>query len=107
MEPNAPPPLSDQTLWMLAVRDRADRAAYARLFDFYAPRLKAMALRGGLGAAAAEREDEMMQGMTILVRDGVGELEQHVSSMSAEGWRIIAVLPYFGDMFVLVAQREI
>ena len=54
MEPNAPPTLSDQTLWMLAVRDRADRAAYARLFDFYAPRLKAMALRGGLGAAAAE-----------------------------------------------------
>ena len=54
MEPNAPPPLSDQTLWMLAIRDRADRAAYARLFDFYAPRLKAMAMRGGLAAAAAE-----------------------------------------------------
>lgn len=47
----------------------------------------------------------MMQGMTILVRDGVGELEQHVSSLSAEGWRIIAVLPYLGDMFILVAQR--
>lgn len=54
MESNAPPPLPDQTLWMLAVRDRADRAAYARLFDFYAPRLKAMAMRGGLAAAAAE-----------------------------------------------------
>lgn len=54
MEPNAPPPLSDQTLWMLAVRDQADRAAYGRLFDFYAPRLKAMAMRGGVPAAVAE-----------------------------------------------------
>lgn len=48
------PGLPDQTRWMLAVRDDADRMAFARLFDFYAPRLKAMAMRGGLPAAAAE-----------------------------------------------------
>lgn len=48
------PDLSDQTRWLLAVRDAADRTAFARLFDFYAPRVKAMAMRGGLPAAAAE-----------------------------------------------------
>jgi len=46
--------LSDQTRWMLEVRDRRDRAAFGRLFDHFAPRLKAMLLRGGMGAAAAE-----------------------------------------------------
>lgn len=44
----------EPTLWMLAVRDRRDRAAFARLFDFYAPRLKAMILRSGLRAEMAE-----------------------------------------------------
>ncbi len=39
---------------MLAVRDDADRAAFVRLFDFYAPRIKAMAIRSGTPAAAAE-----------------------------------------------------
>ena len=43
-----------QTELMLAVRDRGDRAAFARLFDFYAPRLKAVAMRSGAGAAEAE-----------------------------------------------------
>nr|WP_301917711.1 sigma-70 family RNA polymerase sigma factor [uncultured Defluviimonas sp.] len=43
-----------QTAWMIAVRDRRDRAAFARLFDFYAPRLKAVAMRSGASAAEAE-----------------------------------------------------
>lgn len=46
--------LSEQTVWMLAVRDRQDRAAFARLFDFYAPRLKAMVMRSGIRADQAE-----------------------------------------------------
>lgn len=54
MESDDPPPLSEQTRWMLAVRDADDRAAFARLFDFYAPRVKAMAMRGGAPSAAAE-----------------------------------------------------
>ena len=45
---------SEQTLWLLAVRDHGDRAAFGLLFDFYAPRLKAMLMRGGMGAAGAE-----------------------------------------------------
>lgn len=54
MTSNDPPGHSEQTHWMLAVRDDANRAAFARLFDFYAPRLKAMAIRSGMPAAAAE-----------------------------------------------------
>ena len=42
---------------MLAVRDAGDREAFARLFDFYAPRVKAMAMRGGApcGAGRGDR----------------------------------------------------
>ncbi|MFQ8433258.1 sigma-70 family RNA polymerase sigma factor [Amaricoccus sp. W119] len=46
--------LSEQTGWMIAVRDRGDRAAFARLFAFYAPRVKAMALRSGMPDPVAE-----------------------------------------------------
>ncbi|MCV2870265.1 sigma-70 family RNA polymerase sigma factor [Defluviimonas sp. WL0002] len=46
--------ISPQTAWMIAVRDRRDRAAFARLFDYYAPRLKSVTLRSGTPAAEAE-----------------------------------------------------
>ena len=54
MEAKEPVDVSEQTRWMIAVRDSGDRAAYARLFDFYAPRVKALAMRGGSPAGAAE-----------------------------------------------------
>ena len=54
MEGSEPDDLSEQTRWMIALRDNGDRAAYARLFDFYAPRVKALAMRGGTPAGAAE-----------------------------------------------------
>jgi RNA polymerase sigma-70 factor (ECF subfamily) len=55
--------LSEQTVWMLAVRDTADREAFARLFDYFAPRVKAMAMRGGAPAALAEEivQDTMLR----------------------------------------------
>ena len=37
-----------------AIAERQDRAAFIALFDFYAPRIKAQAMRYGLGADAAE-----------------------------------------------------
>ncbi len=48
------PTYSEQTRWMLAVRDARDKEAFARLFDFYAPRLKAMAMRTGMRPDQAE-----------------------------------------------------
>jgi RNA polymerase sigma-70 factor, ECF subfamily len=49
-----PSSMSDHTRLLVAVRDLRDRAAFARLFDHFAPRLKAMMLRGGLGDGVAE-----------------------------------------------------
>lgn len=46
--------ISEPTAWMLAVRDHGDRAAFAKLFGHFAPKLKAMLMRGGMGAAEAE-----------------------------------------------------
>lgn len=46
--------LSPPTQWLLAVRDRRDRAAFARLFDHFAPRLTTMLLRSGMGRAMAD-----------------------------------------------------
>ena len=41
--------------WIAAIAQRQDRAAFASLFDFYAPRIKTMLTR--LGAAADTAED--------------------------------------------------
>lgn len=49
-----PTETSEQTRWLLAVRDQRDREAFGRLFDFFAPRLKAMLMRGGLRDGSAE-----------------------------------------------------
>lgn len=46
--------LSEQTQWMLAVRDQRDKAAFARLFDHFAPRLKGMIIKSGFGDTQAE-----------------------------------------------------
>lgn len=46
--------VSDQTLLMLAVRNDRDRAAFAALFDHFAPRLKAFVMRSGASPGQAE-----------------------------------------------------
>lgn len=63
MRSNDPVPPSDQTRWMLAVRDADDQEAFAHLFDHFAPRVKAMAMRGGAPAAVAEEiaQDVMLR----------------------------------------------
>lgn len=40
--------------WIRAIATGQDRAAFASLFEFYAPRIKAMLMRYGAGADAAE-----------------------------------------------------
>jgi RNA polymerase sigma-70 factor, ECF subfamily len=40
--------------WIKAIAERQDRAAFASLFEFYAPRIKAMLTRLGAAADAAE-----------------------------------------------------
>ena len=45
---------SEETLLMLAVRDDRDKRAFAKLFAHFGPRLKGVAMRGGLSSGQAE-----------------------------------------------------
>lgn len=55
-KPSASPPDGpcEQTQWLIAVRDQRDKAAFARLYDHFVPRLKGMLVRSGMSSAAAE-----------------------------------------------------
>lgn len=59
-----PPEISPQTQHMLAVRDKRDREAFAKLFDYFAPRLKGFVMRSGNGNAQAE---EIVQEVMLTV----------------------------------------
>jgi RNA polymerase sigma-70 factor (ECF subfamily) len=73
--------LSEQTRWMLAVRDTGDREAFARLFDYFAPRVKAMAMRGGAPSALA---DEIVQDAMLRVWRSAGQFDPARAQVS--GW---------------------
>lgn len=47
-------PDADPAQLIVAIADRQDRAAFAALFDYYAPRIKSFLMRRGAGAEAAE-----------------------------------------------------
>ena len=81
MTTDPPPGLSEQTRWMLAVRDRRDREAFARLFDHYAPRLKAMAMRTGSSAAQAE---DIVQDVMLAIWNKADQFDPARSQVS--GW---------------------
>lgn len=47
-------PRGDAGAWIVAIAARADRGAFASLFEFYAPRIKAMLMRSGASSDTAE-----------------------------------------------------
>jgi RNA polymerase sigma-70 factor (ECF subfamily) len=55
---------TEQTEWMLKVRDARDRVAFAKLFDYFAPRLRGMLMKNGFGAAQA---DDVIQDVMLSV----------------------------------------
>lgn len=73
--------ISNLTKWMLAVRDQRDRDAFGRLFDHYAPRLKAMVMRGGSGGAQA---DDIVQDVMLAVWQKAAQFDPARSQVS--GW---------------------
>ena len=77
--------LSDQTRWMIAVRDRRDREAFGRLFDFYAPRLKAVAMRSGANAAQAE---DIVQDVMLAVWHRAAQFDAARAQVSGWVYRI-------------------
>ena len=73
--------LSELSRDMIAVRDSRDRAAFGRLFDHFAPRLKAMMLRGGLRDGTAE---DVVQDVMLAVWHKTGQFDPHRAD--AAGW---------------------
>ncbi len=72
--------ISDQTSWMLAVRDARDRQAFGRLFDYYAPRLKGFVMRTGVPAAQAE---DIVQEVMISVWHKAAQFDPHRAQVSS------------------------
>lgn len=75
----------EMTLALLAVRDHRDRAAFARLFDHFGPRLKAMLLRRGLRDGSA---DDVVQEVMLAVWQKAGQFDPHRAEASAWIYRI-------------------
>lgn len=73
------------TAWLIAVRDRRDRDAFARLFDFYAPRLRAMLSRMNCTGAAA---DDVIQDAMLRVWHKAAQFDPAQASASAWIYRI-------------------
>lgn len=80
-----PQRFSDATEWLLAVRDRRDRAAFGHLFDHFAPRLKAMLIKGGLRDGSAE---DVVQDVMLSVWHKAGQFDPHRAEASAWIYRI-------------------
>lgn len=77
--------LSQQTLWMIAVRDKRDRAAFGALFDFFAPRLKGFIMRSG---ASSHRAEEIVQDVMLTVWRKAGMFDPHRAQVSAWVYQI-------------------
>ena len=77
--------LSEQTQWMLAIRDQRDKRAFAKLFDFYGPRLKAMAIRGG---ARSDQAEDIVQEVMLSIWNKADQFDPHRAQVSAWVYRI-------------------
>lgn len=71
---------SQQTVWMLAVRDNRDREAFSALFDHFAPRLKGLIVRSGTPAHQAE---EIVQDVMLTVWRKAAMFDPHRAQVSA------------------------
>ncbi len=72
--------LSAQTRQLLAVRDRRDKAAFAALFDHFAPRLKGFFIRSGCSAPVAE---EIVQDVMLTLWRKSAQFDPHRAQASA------------------------
>lgn len=71
---------SEQTVWMLAVRDEKDRTAFAALFDHFAPRLKGFIMRSGTSSQQAE---EIVQDVMLTIWRKAAMFDPHRAQVSA------------------------
>lgn len=66
---------------LIAVRDNRDREAFGRLYDYFAPRLKGMMIRGGLRDGSAE---DVVQDVMLSVWNKAAQFDPHRAE--ASGW---------------------
>lgn len=71
---------SQQTVWMLAVRDERDRDAFSALFDHFAPRLKGLIMRSG---APSHQAEEIVQDVMLTVWRKSSMFDPHRAQVSA------------------------
>jgi len=72
--------LSQQTVWMIAVRENRDTTAFAALFDHFAPRLKGFIIRSG---ATAHQAEEIVQDVMLTVWRKAAMFDPHRAQVSA------------------------
>jgi RNA polymerase sigma-70 factor (ECF subfamily) len=72
--------ISEQTVWMLAVRDDRDRDAFSELFDYFAPRLKGFIIKTGMSGAQAE---EVVQDVMLTIWRKAAQFDPHRAQVSA------------------------
>lgn len=71
---------SQLTIWLLAIRDQRDRAAFGALFDHLAPRLKGFVMRSGASSALAE---EIVQDVMLTIWRKASQFDPHKAQASA------------------------
>lgn len=72
--------ISQQTVWMLAVRNKRDREAFSNLFDYFAPRLKGFIMRSGTSSQQAE---EVVQDVMLTIWRKAAQFDPHRAQVSA------------------------
>jgi RNA polymerase sigma-70 factor, ECF subfamily len=77
---NSKADLSQQTIWMIAVRDRRDRTAFSALFDHFAPRLKGFIIRSG---ASPHQAEEIVQDVMLTLWRKASMFDPHRAQVSA------------------------
>lgn len=65
---------------MLAIKHDRDRAAFAQVFDFYAPRLKGFVMRTGVSSAQAE---DIVQEVLLTVWRKADQFDPHRAQVSS------------------------
>lgn len=78
--------LSQETRWMIAVRDHRDKTAFSALFDHFAPRLKGFVMRNGTSAAMAE---EIVQDVMLTLWRKAHLFDPHRAQVSAWVYQIV------------------
>ena len=77
--------ISDQTAWMLAVRDKRCKASFGHLFDYFGPRLKGVLCKGGLSHALAE---DIVQDVMLTIWRKAGQFDPERAQVSAWVYQI-------------------